>query len=122
MSLAESIEKAKLERLWSHTVGILNTAIVTRGTDAEGLRGTEHGAPGTGIAGLWGANRFIGTARHVLDDAELSDLRFFVRTVGDLRTEQASNVALRDAISPLALNDGMPSFTDVIGRTWPLSK
>jgi hypothetical protein len=97
---------AARERLWSHTVGIANRALVRHGTDpATGLRAIEQEAPGTGFAGVWGRHHFILTANHVLDEAQLNDLSFFVRQTGHLVSRRASEVKMEDGVVAVPLND-----------------
>ena len=106
MSIQSNANQAALERLWSHTVGIANGALACEGTDpATGQRGREEEVPGTGIAGVWGGHYFILTAKHVVEKAEVSDLRFFVRQVGALKTQRASDITHRDGVEPVRLDD-----------------
>lgn len=82
MGIIESKENtAATERLWSHTIGI----------------------SGTGVAAIWGKRHFILTAKHVLDLAQVSDLCFFVRQTGELRSQYASEVTMQDAVVPVPL-------------------
>src|SRR5262249_5976769 len=98
--------KAIGERLWSHAVGVTNRASVTTGTDpATGLRAREEESPGTGVAGRWNNQHFVLTAKHVVVSASPSDLSFFVRERGDLKTQHASEITERDASAPIPLND-----------------
>ena len=63
---------AAVERMWTHAIGVLNRALVTEGKDPVlGLPATEWGAPGTGLAGLWGKQHFILTAEHVVEKANV---------------------------------------------------
>jgi hypothetical protein len=106
MNIEAFAETAANERIWSHTVGIENRALVTRGTDpATGLRTTELASPGTGVAGVWGEHHFLVTARHVLDNAQVSDLKFFVRQAGELKSKLVSEVTINDAVVGAPLND-----------------
>jgi len=100
------MEDAAKERIWSHAVGIENRALVTKGTDpTTGLKATELSSPGTGVAGVWRGNHFILTAGHVLDKAEVSDLRFFVRQTGEMKAKSASQVTMADAITAIPIRD-----------------
>jgi hypothetical protein len=75
MNIEEYAERAARERFWSHTVGIINRALITHGTDPRtGLRGSEE-SPGMGVAGLWGERHFILTAKHVLEKRRLKIFR-----------------------------------------------
>jgi hypothetical protein len=106
MSIGTFAEDAAKERLWSHTVGIENGALIRRGIDpATGLRTTELSSPGTGVAGVWGRYHFVLTAKHVLDQAQIKDLKFFVRNVGELKTKHVSEVKLNDGVVAAPLGD-----------------
>ncbi len=106
MKIEALAEDAAKERLWSYTVGIENRALVTRGTDpANGLRATELSSPGTGVAGVWGKHYFVLTAAHVLEQAGLNDLSFFVRQVGELKTKLFSEITMNDAVVAAPLGD-----------------
>jgi hypothetical protein len=98
--------KAIGERLWSHAVGITNRALVTTGTDPQtGLPAREEETPGTGVAGRWGDQHFILSAKHVLVSATPTDLSLFVRERGDLKTQAASEVKEQDGSAPIPLTD-----------------
>jgi hypothetical protein len=106
VSIQKHAEHAAIERLWSHTVGIANRALAEVGKDPDtGLQATEIEKPGTGVAGLWGTHYFIETAKHVLDAAKPSDLRFFVRQTGELKIKRASEVTVEDGNAAAPLND-----------------
>jgi hypothetical protein len=107
MSDFDPVIKAIEERLWTHTVGIVNRAIERTGRDPLGthMRGIQYGDPGTAFAGLWGKQHFLGTAKHVLEEAEVKDLLFFPRNVGDLKKEPASQVKMENAFEPVSLRD-----------------
>jgi hypothetical protein len=95
---------AAVERLWSHTVGIANSALVSQGPDpGSGLPAREEESPGTGVAGCWAGHHFIITAKHVLDKASVEDLRFFPRPTGALT--RVSEVTVNDAFIAAPLND-----------------
>jgi hypothetical protein len=100
-------ESAARVRLWRHTIGITNRALSTSGPDplGTGLSATEEEKVGTGVAIVWGDCHFILTAKHVLDEANVSDLSFFVGQTGDLKTQRASEVTMQDAVVPVPLND-----------------
>jgi hypothetical protein len=99
---------AAMERVWTHTVGISNRALGGEvGTDPHtGLPGYEEQLTGTGLAGVWGEQRFILTAKHVLDKATVNDLDFFVRQTPSLKTRnQSQKVTMQDAGEPEPLAD-----------------
>jgi hypothetical protein len=104
--IEEKQNKAAEERLWSYAVGIANGAVTIHGTDpATGLRGKEKESPGTGVAGIWRNQHFILTAKHVVEAAQVRDLRFFIRRVGELKSKHASEVRLQDGCEPVQLAD-----------------
>jgi hypothetical protein len=107
MGIIESMaDGAGVERLWSHTVGISNRAIVTHGIDpATGSRGKEEEAPGTGSAGIWGKHHVVLTAKHVLAEAQPQNLSFFVRQVGELKTKRTSDITMQEGVRAVPLND-----------------
>lgn len=91
--LRDQAGKASIQRLWKHTVSIVN-GIRIAGTDPTSNRRADGEQFGAGCAALWGKQHLILTARHVLQDAEASDLRLFTypgtfqyRTAHDLRKE-----------------------------------
>ena len=99
MSESDSVIKAIEERLWTHTVGVVNSAIERRAPDpSTGMLAIQHGDPGTAFAGVWGKQHFLGTAKHVVEDATVPDLLFFPRNVGDLKRQSASEVTIRNAL------------------------
>jgi len=104
--IEEKQSKAAEERLWSYTVGIANGAVTTCGTDpVTGLKGKEEESPGTGVAGVWCDRHFILTAKHVVEAAEVRDLRFFIRRVGELKSKHVSEISLDDGCEPVQLGD-----------------
>jgi hypothetical protein len=106
MSILSFEGKAIGERLWSHSVGITNRALVTTGTDpATGLPAREEETPGTGVAGKRNGQHFVLTAEHLLKLANPADLSFFVRERGDLKTQHASEITQQDASEPIPLHD-----------------
>lgn len=98
-------EKAAMERLWTHIVGITNQALARTGTDpASGLPGREEEIPGTGFAGTWGEDHFILTAAHVIEKAVPGDLKLFARPTPSLKhASRDSEITMEDAFSALPL-------------------
>jgi hypothetical protein len=93
---------AALERLWTHTVGIANRALGIDGIDpTSGLPGREDEIPGTGIAGTFKGRHVVLTARHVLDEAQPSDLSFFARPSGAFA--RPSEVSMQDGYSAIPI-------------------
>jgi hypothetical protein len=72
-------EKACQSRVWTYTVGIVNTI-----RDVDPYRRMDGEAAATGSAGRWGKHYFILSASHVIHkDAKPSDLRLFWRPYGE---------------------------------------
>jgi hypothetical protein len=93
-------QDAAAERLWSYTVGIANRALLRHGTDpVSGLPAREVEAPGTGVAGSWARHHFVLTAKHVFDEAEVTDLAFFARPTGSFTR------AMDLVLAPVPLRD-----------------
>src|SRR5579863_2348719 len=93
---------AAINRLWMHTVGVVNR-IPTVGTDPlTGKRGDseEHG---TGCAVRWGLNYCILTAKHVIEKAKLKDIDFFFRPSG--RIEEQRTFRPQEVFDAAPLND-----------------
>jgi len=66
--------KALLERLLWHMLGVVNLVHRAGTVDGHPLRWQENG---TGTACCYRGEKFILTAKHVLEGAGPSDLRFF---------------------------------------------
>ncbi len=93
---------AAINRLWMHTVGLVNR-IPTIGTDPlTGKRGDSE-EPGTGCAVRWGLNYCILTAKHVIENAELKDIDFFYRPSG--RIQEYRDLRPQDVFDAAPLND-----------------
>jgi len=106
MSVDKIAGKAATERIWSHTGGIANRALAETGKDpVTGLKAHESEKPGTGMAGTWAGRYCVQTAKHVVDQAEPTDLRFFVRQVGELQAKRASELVVTDGVAAMELND-----------------
>jgi hypothetical protein len=91
--LRDQAGKASIQRLWKHTVSIVNGVRIS-GTDPITKRRADGEQFGSGCAALWGKQHLILTAEHVLQGAEVSDLRVFsypgafqYRPAADLRKE-----------------------------------
>src|SRR5437016_5248462 len=71
--------KAIFNRIWSHTVGIVNENANERqiGKLADGRR-VEESPPGTASLIQWGSHCCILTAGHVVQSADAQDLKFFI--------------------------------------------
>jgi hypothetical protein len=72
--------KALLERLFWYTVGVVN--LIRRSGELKPGRAVAFQEIGTGAACQYQGTRFILTAKHVLEDAGPSDLRFLPRPSG----------------------------------------
>ena len=97
--LQDQAAKASIQRLWKHTVSIVN-GIRTAGTDPRTNRWADGEQFGSGCTALWGKQHVVLTARHVLEGAEVSDLRLFsypgafqYRAAADLRKEDVVDAA-----------------------------
>lgn len=91
--------KAFLEGLFWHMLGVVNLVPRIRTVDGRPVRWQEIG---TGTACSYRGANFILTARHVLDDAGPSDLRFFPRASG--RIEWADELGHRTRAVRVALD------------------
>lgn len=92
-TVRDQASKASIQRLWKHTVSIVNGVRIP-GTDPTTNRRADGEQFGSGCAARWGKQHLIVTAEHVLRDAEVSDLRVFsypgtfqYRAAADLRKE-----------------------------------
>src|SRR4051812_34188755 len=96
-------EDAAIERLWSHTVGITNRAVITDGHDPTlGIPAREWESPGTAVAARWNAHHFLLTAAHVVEGADLGHLGFFPRPTGVLMRGTPN---LNELQQPLIINN-----------------
>jgi hypothetical protein len=82
--------EAIINRMWSHTVGVVNEKRRV-GTLPDG-RGFDEEQPGTGSAIKWGQHHCLLTASHVIGDAAPSDLRFFFRPVRTLDRKSREDI------------------------------
>lgn len=74
--------RAFSESVFSRTVGIVNLQRVQRKTPSGQMLSIEE--MGTGSACQWRDRKLILTAKHVLENAGISDLRFFLRPTGSV--------------------------------------
>jgi hypothetical protein len=93
---------AAINRLWTHTVAVLNR-IPTVGNDPLTGRKGDSEEPGTGCAVRWGAHHCILTAKHVIENAGLRDIDFFYRQSG--RIEEQRTLRPGDICEAVPLND-----------------
>ena len=95
--------KAIFNRIWSHTVGIVNESEKERqvGKLPDGRR-VEESPPGTASLIQWGKNCCILTAEHVIRSADADDLKFFVRrnSLKEQSREEVENQAFVEAYQP----------------------
>ena len=73
---------AIISRMWAHTIGVVNEKRET-GTVPDG-RGYDAEQPGSASMIRWDQHHCILTAKHVLENADKNDLRFFFRPTGIL--------------------------------------
>jgi hypothetical protein len=93
---------ASLNRLWIHSLGIVNR-IRTVGTDPTTGRQGESEEPGTGVAVLWGDRHLILTAKHLLEKAEPKDLHFFCYPPGGFEYRAPEDLRQQDVVEPVRL-------------------
>ena len=61
------------------------------------------------MAGTWGGQYFVQTAKHVVEQAKPRDLLFFVRQVGELQVKHASELVVTDGAAAMELTTQLPS-------------
>lgn len=72
------------EAVHSHTAGIVNTRLVPASQSSNRIL-TEHIGSGCGIR--WSSHKLLLTAKHVVEGANETDLMFFLRTSGQIKTQ-----------------------------------
>lgn len=99
--MRKQAEIACRSRVWTHTVGVVNSIRFVdpdRKMDWEGM--------GTGCAGRWGNHYFILTAKHVIHpDAKPSDLRIFWRPYGEDEYRADTDLRPQDIGDAIAIKD-----------------
>lgn len=103
-TIEEQSKYASINRLGTHAVGIVN-GVRTVGYDPTTRKQGDTEEPGTGCAGRWGGHHFILTAKHVVEKAELRDLRFFCNPSSRVEDQPLSNLRERDIVEALPLDD-----------------
>ena len=78
----EHAQDAIINRMWSHTVGVVNEKRLIHKLPTGA--GYDEEQPGTGSVIRWGNHRCILTAKHVIEEADKDSLRFFFRPIGTL--------------------------------------
>jgi len=81
---------AIINRMWSHTLGVVNEKRRVRTLSDGRELGEEQ--PGTGSVIRWGQHHCLLTAQHVISDAAASDLRFFFRPAGTLDRKSREDI------------------------------
>jgi hypothetical protein len=76
--------EAGLDRLLRHTAGIVNGVRIVGTIPATGKPADEE-QPGTGCFVRWGNHHLIVTARHVVENARIEDLRVFAYPSGGFK-------------------------------------
>jgi hypothetical protein len=102
--LRERTKDAMLNRLWIHTVGVVNT-IRTVGVDPSTGQPGDSEEPGTGLAARWGEHNFILTARHVLEGAEPNNLKFFCYPEGGMKYRGPADMRLQDTVEAVSMSE-----------------
>ena len=101
-AIEQQAKLAAINRLWTHTVAVLNR-IRTVGEDPLTGKKGDSEEPGTGCAVRWGTHHCILTAKHVIEKAELRDIGFFYRQSG--RIEEQRTLQPGDLCEAVSLND-----------------
>jgi hypothetical protein len=98
--------KAIFNRIWSHTVGIVNESKLERqvGKLPDGRR-VEESPPGTGCLIQWGSHSCILTAGHVVQSAAVSDLKFFIgsQSLKEQSRQEVESQAYVEAYQPRSM-------------------
>ena len=101
-TIEERAKEASLNRLWTHTVGIVNS-IRTVGYDPITKRPGDTEEPGTGCAVRWGDHYFILTAKHVVEKAQPGDLRIFCRPSGGFEYRTSADLREQDIVDAVPM-------------------
>jgi len=100
-SMLEAAEKACRSRVWTYSVGVVNSI---RAVDHATRRDWEE--MGTGCAGCWGNYHFIATADHVIHPhAKPSDVRLFWRPYGNDQQRTDPEIRPEDIANPIPIQD-----------------
>lgn len=103
-TLQDQAGKASSDRLWKHSVAIVNS-IRIKGTDPATGRRADAEEFGTGCALRWHGQHLIVTAKHVLGDAKPSDLRVFYCPAGAPETIGRDELRDQDVIDGRPITD-----------------
>jgi len=102
--IEQQASDATLYRLGRHSIAIVN-GIRVYGVDPISGRRADGEEVGTGCAGCWGDHCFILTARHVIENAQPRDLRFFCLPTGGIECRSASELRRQDIVDAEPLAD-----------------
>lgn len=102
-TIEEQAQEASLNRLWMHTVGIVNS-MRTVGYDPLTERPGDTEESGTGCAGRWGDHYFILTAKHVVEKAQPGDLRIFLRPTGGIECRPPADLRKQDIVDAVPMS------------------
>jgi hypothetical protein len=103
--LQKQAGEASLNRVATHTVGIVNS-IRTKGYDPLTKRRGDGEEVGTGCAGRWGPYHFVLTAEHVIKpEAQPSDLRIFWRDIGTIERRSDADLTENDIVDGTPIRD-----------------
>jgi hypothetical protein len=95
--------EAGLDRLLRHTAGIVNGVRIVGTIPATGKPADEE-QPGTGCFVRWGNHHLIVTARHVVENARIEDLRVFAYPSGGFKVKPSVEVTQKDIVEAVRLN------------------
>jgi hypothetical protein len=108
--------KAMFNRIWSHTVGIVNESKQERqvGKLPDGRR-VEESPPGTASLVQWGSHTCILTAAHVVQNAGADDLKFFIgsQSLKEQSRQEVESQAYVEAYQPKPLE-----ITEIFRCAW----
>lgn len=103
--LKKQASEASVNRVATHTVGIINT-IRTKGRDSSTNRPGDGEEMGTGCAGKWGTHQFVLSARHVIkEEATPSDLRLFWRAAPFIERRSDRDLTMKDIADGIPISD-----------------
>jgi hypothetical protein len=95
--------EAGVDRLLRHTAGIVNGVRVVGTIPATGKTGDEE-QPGTGCFIRWGNHLIILTARHVIENAQIQDLRVFAYPSDGFKVKPTVEVTKEDIVEAVRLD------------------
>jgi len=103
-AIEQQASDSSLYHLGRHSIGIVN-GIRVYGTDPITGRRADGEEIGSGCAGRWGDHYFILTARHVIENAQPRDLRFFSLPTSSVECRGPSDLRPQDIVDAVPLSD-----------------